>query len=274
MIVVSEDQPSKKATEANLERTQVVQVDDPPPLYTASDSQIATSSTQSPSRNLPDIKPSNFVYLSRANSSVKGTWVIDPSLSIPSSFLPPLVSGETEETRKNIFLESKNGVVDGEIFILPTSTDSLSAMLHRQRVLVRGSSRNGSVTTKIHDVSSYSVGETRLPIQISCYSSNGSIHIYLPRSFQGPLSVQTHNGSLRFSEPVKQLLTPFSEMNGVQRSFLGHLDSSKWENGAEWVGDELAAESKNGNVKIYFDDEGDTPFRAKSQSFFGRIFNF
>jgi len=233
MIHVPYDQASKKATEANLERMKVERTDDPPPLYLALDYQVALSSTPPIAQYLPDIKPSNFIYLSRANSSVKGTWVLNPSLSIPSTFPPSLVDGEKEETRKNLWLDSKNGSINGDIYILPSSGDSLSVVKHRQRIFISATSRNGSVTTKLHDVQSQNQSERRLPLQISCSSVNGNVNIYLPRSFVGPLQVKTRNGSLRFSDPVKQLLTPFSEMGGAQWSFLGDFDSSKWEKGGE-----------------------------------------
>ncbi|KDR72705.1 hypothetical protein GALMADRAFT_252910 [Galerina marginata CBS 339.88] len=276
MILTPEDQPSKKITEANVSRVLVVQTDDPPPLYSPSDSQVASSSTRPETRNLPDIKPSNFVYLSRVNSSVKGTWVLDPSLAIPSAFLPPLAAGETEETRSNLSLDSKNGVINGEIYILPPSNQylALSNRNRKQCVTIRARSWNGGVTTKIREVPPTGTEGARLPIRLYCSSFNGGVSVYLPRAFEGPIKVKTLNGSLRFSDAVKQLVTPFSEMDGMQRSFLGNFDAAKWETGAEWAGDELFAETKNGNVKIYFDDEADAPAKPRSGGFFGRIFNF
>lgn len=88
--------------------------------------------------------------------------------------------------------------------------------------------------------------------------------------------MKTRNGSPRFSEAVRQLIVPISDINGVHRSFLGQFDASRWEGDSEWVGDELHAESWNGSVKIFFEDEADasvTTKVGKSQGFFGKLFN-
>jgi len=68
---------------------------------------------------------------------------------------------------------------------------------------------------------------------------------------------------------MQACLTPFSELDGVQRSFLGHFNPSQWDVGVPWEGDELSVESKNGSVKITFDDEGQG---ARGQSFFSKLF--
>lgn len=121
---------------------------------------MSTDSTSRSTRNLPDLKPSNFVRLSRSNSSVKGVWIVDPSMIIPAAFLPPLEGGQTEEMRENLYLFSKNGAVDAEVYLLPRTVpveershgaasvvDTKPAL--RPQVIFRARSSNGSVTLKI-----------------------------------------------------------------------------------------------------------------------------
>jgi hypothetical protein len=68
-------------------------------------------------------------------------------------------------------------------------------------------------------------------------------------------------------------LTPFSEMDHVQRSFLGYFNPSQWEIGAPWEGDELSVETNNGSVKISYDDEIQGPaLAARGQSFLSKLF--
>ena len=55
------------------------------------------------------------------------------------------------------------------------------------------------------------------------------------------------------------LLTPLSDVDGVHRSFLGHLDPDEFENEDEWVGDELKVHAHNGNIRLYFNDETPPP---------------
>ena len=62
-------------------------------------------------------------------------------------------------------------------------------------------------------------------------------------------------------------LTTFSEFDHVQRSFLGHFNPSQWDIGVPWEGDELSIESKNGSVKISYDDEN-----RGGQSFLSKLF--
>lgn len=81
--------------------------------------------------------------------------MIDPTLVIPPALLPPLAEGETEDTRRNLMLDSKNGTVDADVYILPLRSESSAVMKQRQRTTILAKSWNGSVTTKI--VSSFAL---------------------------------------------------------------------------------------------------------------------
>ncbi|KAH9477582.1 hypothetical protein JR316_0009804 [Psilocybe cubensis] len=269
IVEVPEGGDSKsKAGEATSEPEPELKNEAPPPYM---DPQEGTSTIQSSSRALPDIKPSNFVCLSRQNDSIKGSWIIDPTMIIPSAFLPSLTDGETEETRGNISLMSRNGSIQAEIFVLPgTSNDDSRRLTNRKQTIIRSSSANGTITLKIHEVASRG---SRLPLQIKAFSANGSLNIYIPRSFQGPVSVSLRNGSLRYSESVRGLVTQFSELNGAQRSFIGDFDANAIRDAGDWAGDAIWLESRNGSIKVFFDDELDETPRQKS-SFLGKLFGF
>ena len=125
---------------------------DPPPSYLDTTKTISTTitskSTVTPgndrlSTTAPNIKPSNFVNLNRANESIKGSWLIDPSLAIPSSFLPP---PPTEGARSNLILESKNGAIDADIYLLPTSRSNKNIS---KFIIIHTQSNNGSVKTRL-----------------------------------------------------------------------------------------------------------------------------
>ena len=123
---------------------------DPPPSYldtTKTISTISSKSTVTPGNDrlstTPNIKPSNFVNLNRANESIRGSWLIDPSLSIPSSFLPP---PPTEGARSNLILESKNGAIDADIYLLPTSHSNKNTS---KFIIIHTQSNNGSVKTRL-----------------------------------------------------------------------------------------------------------------------------
>ena len=107
--------------------------------------------------------------------------------------------------------------------------------------------------------------EARLAVNLFSRSSNGSVHVQIPRSFRGPIRIKNNNGSTRFSAEVQAHLTIFSELDHMHRSFLGDFNPSMFDIGAPWVGDELSIESKNGSVNVSFDDE------SRNKSFFSKL---
>lgn len=96
--------------------------------------------------------------------------------------------------------------------------------------------------------------------------------IHLPRSFRGPVSLHTKNGSIRLSAPIQTNSTQFSDLGGVQRSFLGPFDASEFTSGQGWDGDELVVEGANGGIRIVYDDEALLAQQTKQKSFFDRLF--
>jgi hypothetical protein len=78
-------------------------------------------------------------------------------------------------------------------------------------------------------------------------SQNGTVELVLPRSFHGPLTLETSNGSVRLSEGVKARFTPLVDGSG----FVG--DIADWDGDAEsaeargW--DSALAASRNGSVR-------------------------
>ena len=120
--------------------------DDLPPPYVENPqtpSSMPSGPTLGSPYTIPNIRPSNFVSLIRINESIKGTWLIDPSLSIPSSFLPPRPA---KGDRFNLSLESKNGAIEAEVYLLPTSHSSTNLS---KFVLIHTQSSNGSVKTRL-----------------------------------------------------------------------------------------------------------------------------
>jgi len=269
MIIVPNDSSSsdtKNGAADNVKASEsysLVQSHNPPPSYldsTVTSSTIASVSTLGAERlsTIPNIKPTNFINLNRANEAIKGSWLIDPTLCFSPSFLPP---PPTNGARRNLSLESKNGAIDADIFVLPTSHSNKNAS---NVIFIVTQSNNGSVKTRLHDTKSMN-GEVRLAVNLFTRSSNGSVHVQLPRSFRGPIRIKNNNGNTRFSAEMQAHLTIFSELDHMQRSFLGDFNPSMFDIGAPWEGDELSIESKNGSVNVSFDDE------SRNQSFFSKL---
>ena len=118
--------------------------DDPPPTY-------VPSSDFPPVRPPEIVKPPsqacNFISFVRKNNSVKGSFVVDPSLLIPSALLPPLPEGEAEESRKNLRLESTNGSVDTDIMLV--GEDVSENVKTNPRTTLHLKSENGRVVARV-----------------------------------------------------------------------------------------------------------------------------
>ena len=65
--------------------------------------------------------PTNFLKMAPPRH-LDGVYVIDPLMKMPNILLRSLSDGETEETRTNALLETKNGSIDADIFVLPTGS--------------------------------------------------------------------------------------------------------------------------------------------------------
>ncbi len=62
--------------------------------------------------------PTHRRMFSRSDSSIKGTFTVNPFLKIPAEILPPLRRNETEVDRKNLRLEVENGGIDVDLYIV------------------------------------------------------------------------------------------------------------------------------------------------------------
>ncbi|KAJ6575973.1 hypothetical protein DFH09DRAFT_1150137 [Mycena vulgaris] len=232
--------------------------DKSPPAYFPLDAQAsALGALPSIPATVSDAhKPTNFLSMSRTNDSIKGTYVIDPRIKIPASVLPTLVPKESEATRRNVFLHTKNGTINVDLFIV----DDVDAKGNKVEMMLTSS--NGTVTARIHAASS-----ARTPFHLIAQSSNGDVTLYLPQSFRGPLTLRTRNGSIRISNALAATTTMFGEADHTRRCFVG--DFSDWTEDITWAGDEVHVESANGNVKLQYNAEAPG---EKGKGLFGRLF--
>ena len=95
------------------------------------------------------MKTVNFVSIIRQHSSVKETLIIDPSLLIPPFLRPPLSLGETEETRKNLRLESTHGHVNADVTLIQNTNGDTHSSKKNSRVTMLMRSTHGGITVKI-----------------------------------------------------------------------------------------------------------------------------
>ncbi|KAG6879624.1 hypothetical protein C0992_000459 [Termitomyces sp. T32_za158] len=247
MIIVPSDEDDKhKKPSAALAPTH----DDPPPTYTALVPHVVApipSGTSPGSLRQAAMKPSNYVSISRSNGSVRGTWLLDSSLLIPTAFLPPLLPDETEETRRNLYLKSSNGSIDAEITLAQRTLEDDPVLAGRQSTIY-ARAVNGPIKVILHTPHA-----SRLPFHLSIEASNGPVTLYLPRPFNGFLSIRQSHGNTKFSHEVLTHLTTFSDVDRMHRCFVG--DFSAVQEGQEWQGDEVVIDARNGSVKVHYEEE-------------------
>ncbi|KAJ6503879.1 hypothetical protein C8R45DRAFT_1209439 [Mycena sanguinolenta] len=272
ILTLDSDVKPKEIEQSDLIVNRATIPDDPPPAYADSQTKSAAEPAKSAAGPanpplttipLPDsVKPINFLSLSRGNSSIKGKYVIDPRIKIPQCMLPPLAEDETEATRRNVLLHTSNGSIDADVFVVGDGD-------FKQKVNMAVKTSNGGVVVRVH-----ASAAPRPPMRITAKSSNGAVTLHLPRSFRGPVTIRTSNGSVRFSDSIEEDLTTFSEVKKTRRCFIGEY--SDWtEQPGGWVGDELDLETSNGTVRLQYDVElspSNTVESSKGKGLFAKLF--
>ncbi|KAF9269023.1 hypothetical protein L218DRAFT_993957 [Marasmius fiardii PR-910] len=261
MIVTSLDNPNPDVKQREINVDAKV-VDTPPPPYASAESEpVDEDGDLIP----PNLKPTNFISVLHKDGSERGSYAIDPSIRIPESFLPPLETEVTDSDpiRKNFQALSKNGHVDVQIFIVPGS----KPFDGRKRVKMEVGSKNGSVTAKVVSIQELlnreemggdknlqrRAGSLCPPFALRCQSHNGSVHVAIPRSFHGSLSLSAKHSGVRLSEQVRAEVAVFNDTNGVKRYYIGPLNDP--DEAARENEDEVMVECKNGSIRITYSDE-------------------
>ncbi|KAE9401093.1 hypothetical protein BT96DRAFT_856813 [Gymnopus androsaceus JB14] len=232
-----------------VEQSKSIIAGSPPPYVPSNPSSSSTSRLA-----LPPLKPSNYISILEKNHSARGTFIIDPSLAIPSEYLPPLPEGESEDTRSNLHCKSHNGSVSADVYLL----DKL-VIEPRKKVILNTISLNGSVSNIIHREGSYP------PFSLTSSSRDGSVSVKLPRSYQGSLTASTKDGRVRMSPAVSAQATVFSTVNGTQKAYIGDLSVRKND-----TDDVVLLETRDGNITIQYEDE--MPTTGGLAGFFNSLF--
>lgn len=103
------------------------------------------------------------------------------------------------------------------------------------------------------------MAEPRPFLSIDARSHNGAVAITIPRSFRGQLTLHTDNGRVHVSSALAPRTATLSNLDGTHTFFVGERPSDgKWRTGASKDGeevDEVVGWSKNGSLKVSYDDE-------------------
>jgi hypothetical protein len=101
--------------------------------------------------------------------------------------------------------------------------------------------------------------EPRPFLNVEVGAHNGAITVTIPRSFRGQMTLQTKNGWVKLSPMLAPRAASLSVLDGTHTYFVGERPScGKWHTGESEDGDEvdgLIASSKNGSIRVSYDDE-------------------
>ncbi|KAF8240049.1 hypothetical protein L208DRAFT_1235294, partial [Tricholoma matsutake] len=199
--------------------------------------------------------PSNFITIVRKDGSVKGAWVIDPTLVIPTSFLTPVAENEN---RKNFSVIARDGAVDVDVTVVQGYDQHKYKNIHggeKKRVTMYIKANDGRVKARLHGPPPSSP-LPRPSISLILHAHDGGVSLTLPRSFNGPLNITTRDGTVHFSPEIAAAVTTFSE-GKTRKCFVG--DYSAWQDDNRCPGDDAVLDIHDGSVKIQFDNEAERP---------------
>ncbi|KAG2140685.1 hypothetical protein DEU56DRAFT_289814 [Suillus clintonianus] len=261
MIISEKELPNEctKVVEAEQDQSHVVinTMDDAlPPAYSdhVQHERIASSCS---TELRPPSKPTNFLSLILKDKPIRGCYVIDPLIQIPLSLLPPLNAGETIQDRKNLYLRTKDGSINADIWLMGQDN---AAPKNGSRTTLSLSSNDGNITAKINTV------KVVAPFLLDIYARDGRVTVLLPRSFHGSLLL-TSRQSVKLSDDLLQRSTILSTVEHTRRYLVGDISHRMF--GGDWNGDELKVVSWDGRIMIRYMDEAEP---AKT-GFFSQIFS-
>ncbi|KAK0220229.1 hypothetical protein IW262DRAFT_1383451 [Armillaria fumosa] len=191
-------------------------------------------------------QPGNFMTIIRDSGPIKQSFLIDPSLSIPSELLPTLTPSELEAggTRNNLNLEAKYGEIDADIEVMKTTKWT------RIRVDVRSRS---DVVIRLRLPGTISPGDLNRPgplCTLDICATSGNIYLLVPKKRLVGKLISTARGDVTFSKTLMKDLSAFNEKGKRRECFIG--DCKMW---SEGTGDLINLEAKAGGISVQYNDE-------------------
>ncbi|KAH9171086.1 hypothetical protein EDB89DRAFT_1974102 [Lactarius sanguifluus] len=263
MVVVVPDTDEKMPVDEALQVEERLSLDteNPPPYAPPQDSSQGPSlqvATLPRSGHPPDLPPTNYLHVKEKNSAIKTKILLD--LSMPPPQASALPTGIHDPDMSHLILDSHNGAVSGEVWVHRSNLRDTSSGRNkdkRERARLEFRSHNGAIKALVHIHPS--MAEPRPFLQIEAKGHNGSVTISIPRSFRGQLMLHTDNGRVVLSPALAPRASMLSRLNGSHAYFVGERpDGDKWRTGTSGEGeevDEVIGWSKNGSVKVSYDDE-------------------
>jgi hypothetical protein len=94
-----------------------------------------------------------------------------------------------------------------------------------------------------------------MPFHLNITGCHGSVNVALPRTFQGPMTIYSSHGSVKFSDDVSERMGHHNEIDNTRRCFVGDLSLLSDDDDDGWKGDEVNIRTEHSSVKVRFVDE-------------------
>ncbi|PBK67379.1 hypothetical protein ARMSODRAFT_1020414 [Armillaria solidipes] len=189
--------------------------------------------------------PGNYMTIVRDSDSIKESFLIDASRSVPSKLLPPRTSHETKDRRNNLNIITKKGEINADIEIVESSRTTTFRVDIRSR---------GDINIHLHLPGTISPNSDERPgplCLMDVYSSSGDIYLWVPpKRLEGPLNVKARD--VGFSDALSKDMNTFIEKGKRREYFIGNFTA--WSEGA---GDVIKLKAKAGTVYVQY--TGETP---------------
>jgi len=240
----------------------------------------------------PDIPASNFVHIERKREKIRGQFVIDPTMPLPTSFFEPVGTQNSNQAssstspppgiptygspsyelsapfdeyqlkdgkpRPNLLLQSPKGI-DVEVWLVspePSVFSSSMSIKQKKALLNLLVTEVNWITT---NVKIQALEEQLFTLNITYDSNIGTIRLWIPSSFVGPVTID--NGTIRTSAVVKSKFSTISQVENKHRCFIGDIRSFTAAGQREWAGSSINLrfqDGGNGKVDLrYVDEVGD-----------------
>ena len=91
------------------------------------------------------------------------------------------------------------------------------------------------------------------PFSLNVFTKDGKITVLLPRSFHGPITMTSGDGSCTLSDDMLKTSTYLGVVDRTTRYFVGQYSPSSMQQ--VWEGDEVKVETRDGNIRLRYVDE-------------------
>jgi len=182
----------------------------------------------------PGLQASNFLSISRKLDIIKGRYLIDLAHRVP----PVLLPAQNRET-SNLRIRNFGAGIDASVWLVNSEPESVTDVgVDGKRAVLDVNSTFGPVRLSLY------ADSARTPFALSVRTSFGPIALSIPRTFRGPLTIQSGVAPIKLSPSLAARFQTLEEANGKRTGFVGDWRASAEEGRTGYVQDGRSVEDE------------------------------